>query len=189
MFPFTFTRRSSLLIRCDPPLLYDLLVDYDNYIEWMPLVARSKLLAKEGDLAIAEFELLEPAKDTFVVECVHTRNKMVMWRPIRGKIPISEARCDIEPAGKGQTRVTMTLEGDWGWRHLFRSPYNRFINPVACLRALHAEASVFQPEMIADEDGERILEISETSEGLICWLRGKKYVLTPVSGGSHGREL
>jgi len=180
----TFTKRSTALFRCDPTLLYEILTDYDTFAEWLPLIARSKLLAKEGDLAIAELELLRPPKDMFVVECIHTKNKMVLWRTIRGRSPITEVEWDIERAEEGQSRVTLALEGRNDWTRLVPA-YSQFLHPARCLQALQARTSEFLPELATTEDGEKILEISETAEGLICWMQGKKYRLTPASEGDH----
>ena len=183
MFPFTFTKRSAQLLRCDPALLYEVLTDYDSYREWMPLIAQSKLLAKEGDLAIAEFELAGSSKDMFVVECIHTKNRMVLWRPIRGKLPVDELQWDIEAAQEGQTKVTITIEGRRGLPGL-SNPYCKLTDAGRCLKALEAHLSVFLPELGTDAEGEKIMEIAETGEGLICWLQGKKYILT-IAEGSH----
>ncbi|MBI3895856.1 MAG: hypothetical protein HY313_07970 [Acidobacteria bacterium] len=172
------TKQSAVLLPCDPGLLYEVLTDYDSYAEWMPFVARSKLLARERDLALAEFELLHPAKDVFVVECIHTKNKMVLWRAIRGRIPLSEAQWDIEPAEGGQVRVRLTFQTNLNWG-LLRPAYSRFLKTAPCLNALRMQISAFLPEL-APEEGEKILEIAETSEGTICWMLGKKYILTPA---------
>ena len=181
---FTFTKRSSKLFPGDPGLLYEVLTDYDVYSEWMPLIGRSKLLAKEGDLAIAEFELLLPPKDLFVVECIHTKNKMVLWRTIRGRVPISEVRWDIEPGADNQTRVSLVIEGKMSWARFVRA-YSRFITTSRWMKALQSQISAFLPQADTGDEGEKILEIAETSEGLVCWMQGKKYLLTPASEGSH----
>ena len=173
------TKRSSILIPCDPTLVYEILTDYDTYSEWMPSVTRSKLLAKEGDLAIAEFESVAPTKDLFVVEGIHTKNKMVLWRIIRGKIPISEIQWDIEPAEERQTRVALSFEAKTIWSQFLPN----IIKPARYLKALQSHISAFLPDVLTDEDGEKILEIAETSEGLMCWIRGKKYILTPAPEG------
>jgi len=181
---FTFNKRATAPYRCDPTLLYEILTDYDTFAEWLPRIARSKLLAKEGDLAIAELELLRPPKDMFVVECIHTKNKMVLWRTIRGRSPVTEVQWDIERGEEGQSRVTLTLEGKNDWTRLVPA-YSQFLNPSRCLQALQARISEFLPELSTREDGEKILEISETAEGLICWMQGKKYLLTAAPEGKH----
>ena len=58
----TPTRRSTVSVPCDAGLIYDVLTDYESYAEWLPMVVASKTLAREGDLAIAEFELEPPAR-------------------------------------------------------------------------------------------------------------------------------
>ena len=178
-------RRSETVLGCDPSLLYDVLTDYDGYAEWLPQVAQSKLLAREGDLAIAEFELSRPPKERFVIECVHTRNKMVLWRTIGGNIPIWQVEWELSSSGAGQTKVTLTVTGRTN-SHSFLPQYWGFLEPKKCIRALQRQISAFLPEMaVTDEEGERIFELAETDEGVVCWIRGKKYVLKQEAGGTH----
>ena len=178
-------RKSETVLGCDPSLLYDVLTDYDGYAEWLPQVAQSKALAREGDLAIAEFDLSQPSKERFVIECIHTRNKMVLWRAIGGNIPIYEVEWTISPSGESQTKVTLAITTRTNWNSLLPK-YRRFLDPPKCLKALERQISTFAPEMaVTDEEGERILELAETEEGVVCWIRGKKYVLKPETGGNH----
>ncbi len=181
---FTRTKTSSLMLTCDSGLAYDILTDYDSYSDWMPHVTRSKLLAREGDLAIAEFEMSHPRQDKFALECIHTRNKMVLTRTISGGIPVSQFEWTIEPSGEG-CKVTLAIEAKTNW-HRFVPGYSFLMNPARCLKSLQSQASTFGGDIsIQGEGGETVLEVIETDEGLFCWLRGKKYSLTPVPGGSH----
>lgn len=174
-----------MALECDPALLYDVLTDYDNYAEWLPLVARSKSLAKEGDLGIAEFELTPPQKERFVIECIHTKNKMVLWRTIGGKIPVTEVEWAIAPSPEGHSQVTLAVRGGMSLNR-FTPRYRRFLNPAASLRALQGQISTFMPEIaVTGEEGEKILELAETEEGIVCWIRGKKFVLRPASEGGR----
>lgn len=177
-----YTRRGTATVACDASLVYEVLTDYSTYSEWLPLVVRSKLLARERDLAIAEFELSNPPKDIFVVECINTTNKMVLWRKLRGKIPVSEIQWDIESQQGNQVRISLRIEGarDWPWVSRI---YSRLTDTARCLRALQTYLSAFLPDAISGPDGEKLLEISETGEGLVCWLRGKQYSLVPRSDG------
>src|SRR3990172_4180632 len=180
----TPTRRSTATLRCDAGLLYEILTDYDNYAEWLPRLSQSKSLATEGDLAIAEFHLSNSKKDRFVVECIHTRNKMVLWRTIEGKVPVTQVEWTMEAAGQGQSRVNLAVERRFQWASLF-SGAGKFFNPPAVLKSLQGQVSSYLPEIaLADEEGEKILEISETEEGVVCWIRGKKYVLKETSPDS-----
>jgi len=176
------TKTCSAVLPCDAGLAYEILTDYDSYAEWMPHVTRSKLLAREGDLAIAEFEMSRPRKDKFAIECIHTRNKMVLTRTISGKIPVSQFEWTIEPSGEG-CKVTLAITAKTNWHRLVPG-YSLLMNPANCLKSLQSQASAFGESLsVQDEGGEKILELIETEEGLVCWLRGKKYTLTPAPGG------
>lgn len=179
----TYTKKASITLPCDCSLPYEILTDYDTYYEWMPLVSKSKLLAKEGDLAIAEFDLVGPSGEKFAVECVHTRNKMVLTRKISGKIPVWQYEWIIQPDGDNQCKVTLTIQGTTSWQRLV-AHYRNLISASKCVAALQTQVSAFAPDLaIADETGEKIIELAETEQGLVCWIRGKKYNLTPAPEG------
>jgi ribosome-associated toxin RatA of RatAB toxin-antitoxin module len=168
---------------CAPSLLYDVLTDYDGYSEWLPRVAQSKLLAREGDLALAEFEVIFPPKERFVIECIHTRNKMVLWRTIGGNIPVWQVEWTIMAASDSKSSVALVVTGKFH-QNRFVPKYRRFLEPKKSLEALRSQVSTFLPELaVTDEAGEKILELVETDEGVVCWIRGKKYVLKPESEG------
>jgi len=171
------TQRANANLPCDAALLYEILTDYDGYVEWLPRIAQSKALATEGDLAIAEFHAAGAKKQRFVVECIHTRNRMVLWRTIEGEVPIAQVEWSIEPAGENQCRVSLAVERAAGWKTFF-SGGGGLLNATAALKGLAAQVASFVPEIaIADAGGEKILELSETEDGVVCWIRGKKYVL------------
>ena len=181
----TNTRKAAMVFDCEPGLLYDVLTDYDGYAEWLPKVAQSKELAREGDLALAEFEVTFPAKERFVIECIHTRNKMILWRTIGGNIPIWQVEWTLTPAGEGHTNVSLVVTGKFQ-RSSFLPKYRKFLEPLKCLKALQLQISTFLPEIaVTDEAGEKILELTETDQGVVCWIRGKKYVLKPESEENH----
>lgn len=181
---FTITRKASVVLPCEPSLPYEVLIDYNNYAEWLPSLSQSKLLAKEGDLAIAQFELAGSRKDKYAVECVHTRNKMVLTRTISGAIPAAQYEWKIDAEGEG-CKVTLAIEGKANLR-LFLPVYRRLTSPARCLEALKSQLSAFSTDIaLQDEKGEKILELMETEEGMVCWLRGKKYTMKPVPEGSN----
>ena len=183
----TPTRRSSVSVPCDAGLVYDVLTDYESYAEWLPMVVASKTLAREGDLAIAEFELSTRHKDKFDFECIHTRNKMVLWRTLGGRLPIAQAEWTISGAGNA-CEVTLAVTGKIHWGQ-FLPGARDFLKPSQCVRALHSQLSTYMPDSgapdlaIRNEAGEKILELAETEDGVICWIRGKKYVLQPAAEG------
>jgi ribosome-associated toxin RatA of RatAB toxin-antitoxin module len=175
----TSTRKASMSFDCGAGLLYDVLTDYDGYAEWLPRVAQSKLLAREGDLALAEFEVNLPPKERFVIECIHTRNKMVLWRTIGGNIPVLQVEWNI--AGSGDNKAEVSLAVTTGCQKNSLIPkYRNFLDPKRSVKALLSQVAVFLPELaVTDEGGEKVLELVETEDGVVCWIRGKKYVLKP----------
>jgi ribosome-associated toxin RatA of RatAB toxin-antitoxin module len=176
-----YSRKASMSFDCAAGILYDVLTDYDGYAEWLPRVAQSKLLAQERDLALAEFEVNFPPKKRFVIECVHTRNKMVLWRSIGEEIPVWQVEWTIAAAGDNKAEVTLVVSGRCQ-RNSLLPKYRRFLEPKKCMTALQSQVSAFLPELaVTDEEGEKIFELVETGDGIVCWVRGKKYVLKPES--------
>jgi ribosome-associated toxin RatA of RatAB toxin-antitoxin module len=181
----TFHSKAARTFPADAKLLYEILTDYDTYFEWMPLVGQSKLLAKETDLAIAELDLTAPKGEKVSLECIHSRDKMVLSRVIRGPAAGSQLQWSLTAAGDQQCNVTLDIEGKRNWRWLRRSHY--FMGSAKnCLGRLESHLSAFRPEISIEGQGEQILDISETAEGLVCRFRGKKYILTPANEGSDG---
>ena len=182
---FTPIRRSSAVLPCDAALVYEVLTDYDHCSEWLPHIAQSKSLATEGDLAIAEFEFLPFRRERFVVECIHTCNRLVLWRAIEGRVPITQVQWDIAAEAATRCRVSISVSGLISLNPL-RPGAGKFFDPHACLQALRSQTSSFIPEiMIAGMNGERILDLTETEDGVVCWFRGRKFVLKQESSGER----
>jgi len=179
----SFSRKASAVIPCEASLLYEILTDYDTYADWLPVVSQSKLLAHEGDLAIAEFDLTQPKGDKYTFECIHTRNKMVLTRRISGKAPVTQIEWLLQPEGTS-TRVSLEVQGR-GFLPGVVS-YRSFSKARNWLKCLKAEASSGAAGLTVEGDGgEKVVEIAETEEGLVCWLRGKKYILQPAPEGKQ----
>jgi ribosome-associated toxin RatA of RatAB toxin-antitoxin module len=175
-------KQSASVVPGDPALIYEILTGYEDIAEWMPHVAGVKLLAKEGDLVLAEVRLQGKAQVRFTMECIHSRDKEVVWLPVENHIPISQIRWELAAAPEGHCKVSLTVDQRLSMAR-FTWPGSRFIEPAKWLRALKKQISLFQPGLVLpDSEGERILEIVETEEGLVCWIRGRKYKLVPAGG-------
>jgi ribosome-associated toxin RatA of RatAB toxin-antitoxin module len=168
-------KQSASVVPGDPALVYEILTGYEDIAEWMPHVAAVKLLAKEGDLVLAEVQMQGQKQRRFTMECIHSRDKEVIWRPVESDIPISQVRWDLAATPEGHCTVSLAID-----RRLSLARFTwggiRFAEPRQWLRALRNQVSLFQPGLqLPDSDGEKILEIVETKEGLVCWIRGRKY--------------
>lgn len=182
---FTALKVSSVQLACEPSLAYEILIDYDAYSEWFPLIASSRLLAKEGDLAIAEFEMKPPGKGKFVMECIHGKNRLVLTRIISGWHPASQFEWKLETVDSKNCRITLAIEATRNWRRPERA-YRQLVKPETFLGAIQAQISAFAPEISSTaENGEKIFEIVDTGQGLVCWIQGKKYALIPVPEDKH----
>jgi ribosome-associated toxin RatA of RatAB toxin-antitoxin module len=170
---------ANAVVKADPAAVYDILTDYDNYLDWFPVNNHSKLLVKEGDdLAIAEFEFDKPAGAKLTMECIHTRNEMVLNRKISGDMPVLRLQWNLA-AQAGGTSVTLRTEMDFtNWRMLVPGAAKCF-NQSALLKALEGRVNAFSSEL-QSEGGRKFLEIIQTNDYLEIWFMGKKYKLTPI---------
>lgn len=170
---------ANVVVKAEPATVYDILTDYDNYLDWFPLVHHSKLLVKEGDdLAIAEFEFDRPAGAKLTLECIHTRNEMVLHRRISGNMPIERVQWNLAPQAGG-TSISLRTEMDFkNWRLLVPGMVPS-INHNALLKALEGRVNAFASEL-QSEGGRKFLEIIQTNDYLEIWFMGKKYKLTPI---------
>jgi hypothetical protein len=162
-------------------LVFELLTDYDSYEEWLPLVTRAKLLAREGDLALAEIEVAQPVPDRLVFECIQDKNRSVLSRVISGNIPLAKIEWVIAPAGPGQSTVSVTLEGKSDWHWLIPG-YRKLLDARRFAEALKGQATAFSSEIsVTGDSGEVILDLIDTGEGMVLVYRGQKYTLQPVA--------
>jgi ribosome-associated toxin RatA of RatAB toxin-antitoxin module len=136
---------ANVVVQAETAAVYDILTDYDNYLEWFPLTNHSKLLVKEGDgLAIAEFEFAKPEGARLTLECIHTKNEMVLNRRISGRMPILCVQWNLAPQAGG-TRITLRTELDLkNWRMLVPGMAGHFIHQ-SLLKALMGRVSTPSP--------------------------------------------
>ena len=177
---FFSAESASAVIGCEPSLVYEILIDYDSYSEWMPMVYTSRLLAEEGDLATAELSISLGEGETMAIECIHDRNRMVLSRAIGGSLPVEKMQWDIEPEGSGSCKVSLAMHPEERWQ-TFLPSHRRFLNPEACLAGLRRQTTLFDGDQsVSGPNGEIVLQIRETAEGLVALYQGKHYKLTPV---------
>ncbi|HWC95869.1 MAG TPA: SRPBCC family protein [Candidatus Sulfopaludibacter sp.] len=178
-------KQSTLLIPGDAALLYEVLTDYARLPEWLPQVTAAKLLAREGDLVLAELELAGGEATRVSMECIHSKDKEVSWLPVEEEIPITGIQWGLEPAAGGQCSVSLRVERPVSVAR-FSSAWRSLMEPAECLEALKNHVEIFLPDGILAQSGcERVLEIVETDQGMICWLRGRKYKMVPVTDSAN----
>ena len=177
---FFSVESSSAVMDCEPAVVYEILTDYNSYCEWMPLISTSRLLAEEGDLAIAELSVALGEGETMAIECIHDRNRMVLSRAIGGSLPVEKLQWDLEAEGAGRCKVTLSMHPEERWQNFLPS-HRKFLNPSACLAGLKRQTSLFDASSSGGGPGaEVVFQISETPDGLVATYQGKQYKLTPL---------
>jgi ribosome-associated toxin RatA of RatAB toxin-antitoxin module len=176
---FTPLAPATVVVNAEPATVYDILTDYDNYLDWFPQTNHSKLLVKEGDdLAIAEFEFEKPAGAKLTMECIHTRNEMVLHRRISGNMPLLRLQWNLAAQGSG-TSVTLRTEMDFkNWRMFVPGMAPNLVHK-SLMVSLEGRINAYSSEMASD-GGRKFLEVIQTNDYLEIWFMGKKYKLTPI---------
>jgi hypothetical protein len=163
-------------------LIYRTLADYDVWQHWMAALASSKLLTREDVLAIVELGPNGDRAEALMLEVIETPGKGVLARPIEGKAGFHEVEWTVEAAGPGLSNVSMTVRRKFGLG-LLGGGSRLALNPAECVAGLKAWLASANPGPEVVEAGENLFELWETEAGLMCWIRGRKYKLTPVDEG------
>lgn len=167
---------------CPAPLLFEVLTDYDNYRDWFPHVSGSTLAAQAGEVAIALLDLAAPFEGQIALESVHTVNSSVLIRVLNARIGVETMEWSLEGLGGGRCRVTLTIEGHTSLP--MGSGQMGLLDAQRMLTVLRSYTKVFGSSFTVDGgDGELLLEIIETENGLTCWWKGRQYEMKPLSGG------
>lgn len=169
----------TTVVAAEPSTVFDVLTDYDNYLEWFPQITHSKLLVKEGDdLAIAEFGFDQPKDSKLTVECIHTKDELVLQRKIAGNTPLSRVQWNLASEGS-KTRITLKTELDFAnWRVALPGVSTSFV-PQMLMGCLEGRLNAFASEL-GTEGGRKFLEIIETNDCLEVYFLGRKYKLVPM---------
>lgn len=157
-----------------PSSVYDMIVDYGSYQEWLPFVRRSKVLTREENLAIAEFYVQSPFS-RWTVECVETPNQSTLIRKIGGDVPVERFVWNLEGDQETTCDVSLAIEIERDWKRFFRRKWQWL--PDTILTALDTRAEILgrgAPKKSATSD---LIEIVQTSRGLLLRVLGKEYLV------------
>jgi ribosome-associated toxin RatA of RatAB toxin-antitoxin module len=182
---FSSSKRVTVELPCDAALAFEILTDYDTYDEWMPEVTESRLLAREGDLAIADFAVAWSKADRIAIECIHDKDRMVLTRTIGGSLPPSKLEWHLAPAGPGRSKLTLEAQPQSAWQWVLPG-LRRYLDTGRLIKALLERISVFGGADSPIVPGaERLLQIVQSGDDLMLWYQGKKYKMVPLPEGGH----
>jgi len=77
-----FTASTSAYIKAPQPIVYSVLTGYRQFETWVPDITRSRLFAREGELAIAEFIAPPYGPEKLVLEFVESPSNSVVFTQV-----------------------------------------------------------------------------------------------------------
>jgi hypothetical protein len=162
-----------------PDQVYEALAGYDAWQQWVPSATSSRLLTREDILAIVQLDLGGKGGGRLLLECIETPGKGVVASVIEGKAAVPEIQWTVEQVDQNSARVSVTLKRRIGL-HFLNPAYWPALNPATYLAALRSWVSAAHPGPEPLRNGENLFELWETEAGLVCWIKGRKYKLTPA---------
>lgn len=183
----------SIPIQAPGSEVLTVLRDYDSYVYWMPDIVCSKVLAKEGDITVAEFLYSGGKGHRCILEFVDNGQDLIQYGPageadslgLRGEWELQESS-----SSEGVLLVGRILGISGG--SLFSKIGARRILSKFLTEMLHAirdrvafrrssEEALLDWSDLEDEGVEKILRIIQDPHGTMrIWFRGRKYELRPV---------
>jgi len=170
---------AAVRLRADRDEVFALLTDYPRLCEWLPGVESARVLAREGDVVVAEVAASGLGAPTLVLELVHsppglahfTRVDQYRGEGTTGTWELSEDNGDVEL--RVRLRPGPSFAGARGRKRLRAGLENAL---EAIRRGL--EEKTVEPETESEVDGRRkILEVTRRGDTVVVWHRGKVFEL------------
>ncbi len=170
---------AAVRLGADRDEVFALLTDYPRLCEWLPGVESARVLAREGDVVVAEVAAPGLGAPTLVLELVHsppglahfTRVDQYRGEGTTGTWELSEDNGDVEL--RVRLRPGPSFAGARGRKRLRAGLENAL---EAIRRGLKEKTA--EPETESEVDGRRkILEVTRRGDTVVVWHRGKVFEL------------
>ena len=175
-----FTARTTVYIRAPQRVVYSVLTGYRQFEAWVPDVTRSRLFAREGELAIAEFIAPPYGQEKLVLEFVESPADSVFFTQVgRFREDGLFGRFELAPADdEAGTMVSAELGGRVG---LLRRACRRRIKRVleSTLEGLADRAMKLLASGLSDVPDQRakLLELEIAGERVTLRMGAATYEL------------
>ncbi len=183
-----FTATRTAYIKAPLRVVYSVLTGYRHFEAWVPDIVRSRLLAREGEIAIAELIVPPYGAEKLVLELVELpRSSVVFTQVDRLRRDGVFGRFDLAAADDAAgTMVTATLGMKLGLHRLVCRRRLRGILDQT-LAALGDRAQRLLTSGLSDVPGQRakILEINIAGDSVSVRMGGTTYELVPRGRGTH----
>ncbi len=175
-----FTAKTSALVRAPQTVVYSALAGYRQYEQWLPDVTRSRLLAREGELAIAELIAPPYGRHKLVLEFVQSpRDSLVFTQVDRYRQDGIFGRFDLSGADDGTGTLVRAVLGARVGPHRFgcRRRLRRVLEST--LEALSDRALKLLTSGLAEMPDQRakLLEIQIAGRKVTLQVGGNTYEL------------
>ena len=170
---------ATVRLKCDRDEAFDRLTNYHHLRDWLPAVESARILAREGDVVVAEVSAPGLGAPGLVLELVHSPPGLAHFTRVdqyRGEGTSGTWEL-IEDDGEVELRVRLrpgpSFAGARGRKRL-RAGLENALGTIR--RGLNETTT--EPEIEAEVDGRRkILEVTRRGNTVVVWHRGKVFEL------------
>ena len=100
----------SIEINASVDTVYDVIVDYEKYPEFLPEMERAEVVARDGDTVDVEFSLNLIKRLTYTLRLVGEPKVAVSWSLVVGMFQKNDGGWLLEALADGRTRATYRVD-------------------------------------------------------------------------------
>lgn len=102
----------SIVVNAPPEKVFDIVVDYDRYPEWLTEVKRIHTSARQGGEVKVHYEVDFKIKTIrYIILAREERPKRMSWSFVEGEVmKDNKGSWVLEPEGEGRTKVTYSVD-------------------------------------------------------------------------------
>jgi hypothetical protein len=169
----------AVRLQADRDEIFDRLTDYPRLGDWLPGVESARVLAREGDIVVAELAAPGLGAPSLVLELVHSPPGLAQFTRVdqyRGEG--TSGTWELTPDDDGvelrvQLRPGPAFSGARGRKRL-RAGLEHALEAIR--RGIEKASSQLEPQ--AEVEGRRkILEVTRRGDTVVVWHRGKVFEL------------
>ena len=107
---------TDILIDVPPKVIYDVVLDFENYPQFLPDVKKAIVEKEKGKQIIASFEISVVKKIHYTLLFTPVPAKKISWNFMKGDLfKDNRGSWEFEEVKKGQTRAIYKVEVDFGF--------------------------------------------------------------------------
>lgn len=180
-----FTATSSAYIQAPRSVVYSVLTGYRQYETWVPDVTRSRLFAREGELAVAEFIAPPYGREKLVLEFIESpRDSLLFTQVGRLRLDGLFGRFDLTSADDDASTLVKARLGARAapYRLACRARLRRVLERT--MVALSDRAAKLLTSGLSDVPDQRakLLELEIAGNEVTLRVGGNVYDLVPRAG-------